>query len=44
LTLIPCLNEHPLWLDTLQKMIGSFTGTAEGTNASTAEAPLQQTV
>ena len=24
LTLIPCLNEHPLWLDTLQKMIDSF--------------------
>ena len=21
LTLIPCLNEHPLWLDALQKMI-----------------------
>ncbi len=26
LTLIPCLNENPLWLDTLQKMINSFTG------------------
>lgn len=25
LTLIPCLNEHPLWLEALQKMIGRFT-------------------
>jgi ferrochelatase len=25
LTLIPCLNEHPLWLNTLEKMIGAFT-------------------
>ena len=24
LTLIPCLNEHPLWLDALQKMIAPF--------------------
>src|SRR5258706_8879345 len=25
LTLIPCLNEHPLWLDALEKMIRRFT-------------------
>jgi len=25
LTLIPCLNEHPLWLDALQKMTQKFT-------------------
>jgi ferrochelatase len=24
LTLIPCLNEHPLWLDALEKMIAGF--------------------
>jgi protoporphyrin/coproporphyrin ferrochelatase len=24
LTLIPCLNEHPLWLDAMQKMIAPF--------------------
>ena len=25
-TLIPCLNEHPLWLEALGKMVGRFTG------------------
>lgn len=25
--LIPCLNEHPLWLDTLEGMVGNFAGT-----------------
>lgn len=29
LTLIPCLNEHPLWLNALEKMIRDFTGSAE---------------
>jgi len=29
---IPCLNEHPLWLDTLANMIGNFTG-EKGTSA-----------
>ncbi|HWX20478.1 MAG TPA: ferrochelatase [Candidatus Binatia bacterium] len=24
LTLIPCLNEHPLWLDALEKMVAQF--------------------
>ena len=23
-TLIPCMNEHPLWLDALEKMVGRF--------------------
>jgi len=27
--LIPCLNEHPLWLDTLEKMTRAFTNTAQ---------------
>jgi ferrochelatase len=25
LTLAPCLNEHPLWLEALEKMVGRFT-------------------
>jgi ferrochelatase len=25
-TLIPCLNEHPLWIEALEKMITKFTG------------------
>jgi protoporphyrin/coproporphyrin ferrochelatase len=28
-TLIPCLNEHPLWLEALEKMVGRFTGGAK---------------
>ena len=24
-TLIPCMNEHPLWLDALEEMVGRFT-------------------
>jgi ferrochelatase len=31
LTLIPCLNEHPLWLDALEKMVGRFLGVCEQT-------------
>ena len=23
---IPCLNEHPAWISTLEKMVGRFTG------------------
>ena len=26
LALIPCLNEHPLWIATLEKMVAGFTG------------------
>jgi ferrochelatase len=26
LTLIPCLNEHPLWVEALEKMVGQFAG------------------
>lgn len=26
--LIPCLNEHPLWLEALEKMVGRFTAAA----------------
>ena len=29
-TLIPCLNEHPLWLEALEKTVRRFTGTAQG--------------
>ena len=43
LTLIPCLNEHLLWVDTLQKMIDSFTVGAGGRSAPTAEALLPRT-
>jgi len=28
-TLIPCLNEHPLWLDALAKMVDRFVSTTE---------------
>ena len=28
-TLIPCLNEHPLWLDALERMIARFATSAE---------------
>ena len=24
-TMIPCLNEHPLWIEALEKMVGRFT-------------------
>ncbi len=27
LTLIPCLNQHPLWLEALERMVSSFRGT-----------------
>jgi ferrochelatase len=26
LTLVPCMNEHPLWISTLEKMVTSFLG------------------
>jgi ferrochelatase len=29
LALIPCMNEHPLWLDALEKMARSFAGPAQ---------------
>ena len=32
LTLIPCPNEHPLWIDALRKMIQRFTKGGEGTS------------
>jgi protoporphyrin/coproporphyrin ferrochelatase len=32
--LIPCLNEHPLWLDTLRKMVEVFEGKANGAPVS----------
>ncbi len=36
-TFIPCLNEHPLWIEALQKMIEAF---AQGTDTNTL-APLK---
>jgi ferrochelatase len=36
--LIPCLNEHPLWLDTLEKMIRSFVAAREPTTRAGAPA------
>ncbi len=32
--LIPCLNEHPLWLSALEKMAGSFIGAGAASRAS----------
>jgi ferrochelatase len=29
LALIPCMNEHPLWIETLEKMSRAFTGPAQ---------------
>jgi len=26
---IPCLNEHPLWIDALEKMVGKFSASAK---------------
>jgi hypothetical protein len=28
--LIPCLNEHPLWLEALEKMVGRFMAPSQG--------------
>jgi ferrochelatase len=33
-TLIPCLNEHPLWLDALEKMVSKFASEAEKTGTA----------
>jgi ferrochelatase len=30
LTLVPCLNEHPLWLEALENMIRRFAGRVQG--------------
>ena len=39
LTLIPCLNEHPLWIAVLEKMIAGFTAVREsGVRTMRAEA------
>jgi ferrochelatase len=37
-TLIPCLNEHPLWVDALHRMIDRFTTTTNSRTAVTAAA------
>jgi ferrochelatase len=34
--LIPCLNEHPLWLAFLEKLIGEFMGEKEKEAAEAA--------
>jgi len=34
--LIPCLNEHPLWIETLRKMVEHFAGSAGGRVAPAA--------
>jgi ferrochelatase len=39
LTLIPCLNEHPLWIETLKNMIDRFVGQPE-TRPVTERPPL----
>jgi ferrochelatase len=38
LALIPCLNEHPLWLGTLEKMIRSFAAPPERSTHSAVKA------
>jgi len=27
--MIPCLNEHPMWITTLEKMVKRFAGNGE---------------
>jgi len=40
--LIPCMNEHPLWLDALEKMISRFApGTLTNGTATTKNAKLE---
>jgi ferrochelatase len=36
LTQIPCLNEHPLWLEALEGMVSSFAGNGQQKEAQTA--------
>jgi len=38
--LIPCLNEHPLWLEALQKMISAFVKVPEANRAALVETPV----
>jgi ferrochelatase len=44
--LIPCLNEHPLWIEALRKMIEHFAGPAAGrpglTSATNQPVPARQ--
>jgi ferrochelatase len=42
--LIPCLNEHPLWLDALQNMVGRFASPNESKHAISAQIPSQQQI
>ena len=37
-TLIPCLNEHPLWISTLEAMINEFTSGSSGLRQTPASA------
>ena len=37
-TLIPCLNEHPLWVKTLEGMIDEFTSGSTGPRPTRATA------
>jgi ferrochelatase len=39
LILIPCLNEHPLWLQALEKIIGRFVPSAAATGRNPQAAP-----
>ena len=40
-TLIPCLNEHPLWLEALQKMIEPFLKAAHADRSALLETPIR---
>jgi ferrochelatase len=37
--LIPCLNEHPLWVEALERMVGNFRGSSKLQAPSTKEVP-----
>jgi ferrochelatase len=38
---IPCMNEHPLWLEALKNMIAKFTGASNFQRQVIAEAPVK---
>ena len=42
--LIPCLNEHPLWLGALRNMVSRFASPNESTHAASAQIHPQQQI
>ena len=41
-TMVPCLNEHPLWINTLEAMINEFTGDPSALHQTRANAPRSE--